>query len=48
MTAMRTDTAFDIFKELSGMIISVPFILPNVTLYSVTYQMLQNANLKLY
>ena len=44
---MRTATAFDIFKELSGVIISVPFILPNVTPYSVAYQMLQIANLKI-
>ena len=39
MIAMRTATAFDIFKELSGLIFSVPFILPNVTLYSLCNQM---------
>ena len=32
------DISFDIFKEISGVIFSVPFILPNVTLYISSYQ----------
>ena len=42
---MFSDYRLDIFKDISGVISYVQFILPNVTLYSLSDLMLQIANL---